>query len=99
MLTLLVSSRIHPLPSFPLGLPMQSPCCCGERLLFPLSRTESHCVTKTVAEVALCIQQLGTDNLGTLVPRCTQEVIVGALDASGSAERAVRVHCHLDLSS
>ena len=99
MLTLLVSSHVHPLASLPLRLPLQSPCRCCEHLLLPLGRTEPHCVTKAVAELALSLEQLGTDNLGTLVTRCTQEVIVGTLEASGSAERAVRVHCHLDLSS
>jgi hypothetical protein len=54
-------------------------------------------MTEPVAEVALSLEQLWTHNLGTLIPRGTQEVIVGTLDASGSAERAVRVHCHLNL--
>ena len=68
MLTLLVSTHIHPLPRFPLGLLLQRPCCIGEHLLFPLGSTESDCVTKSVAEFALSAEQLGTDNLGTLVP-------------------------------
>ena len=53
MLTLLVSTHSHPLPRFPLGLLLQSPCCIGEHLLFPLGRTELECVAKSVAEIAL----------------------------------------------
>ena len=94
MLTLLVSTHIHPLTSIEPQLESRSPCRCSEHLLFLLGRTEPDCVTKTVTVIALCIEQLGADNLGALVPRCTQEVIVGAPDTSGSAERAVGVHCH-----